>query len=78
MVYSQIVKYDPEKRISLTELKKLLNPLLSKKCLGTSLGGSNGKKRKAERTSSVQAVIRRINNKTIRKTKPEDKVKPQQ
>jgi len=51
----------------LSDLKKLLTPLLNKKCLGTSLGGSNGK-RKAERTSSVQAVIRRINK--TKKPKP--------
>jgi len=63
MIYSQMVKYDPEKRISLIDTKKMLFPLLTKKCLGTSLGGSNGKQ-KTVRTSSVNAAIRRINPKS--------------
>jgi len=57
-----MVKYDPEKRISLTDIKKMLSPLLTKKCLGTSLGGSNGKQ-KTVRTTSLNAAIRRINPK---------------
>jgi hypothetical protein len=62
MVYAQMVKYEPEKRISTLELKKMLVPLLTKKSLGNSLGGSNGKT-KTERTSSVDAIIRSIHNK---------------
>jgi len=59
MVYAHMVKYEPEKRISSLELKKILVPLLTKKSLGNSLGGSNGKT-KTERTSSVNAIIRNI------------------
>jgi len=67
MIYSQMVKYDPERRIHTTDLKKILATLLTKRCLGNSLGGS-GKKRKAERTTSVNAVIRRLNGKSKKRT----------
>jgi len=67
ILYSQMVKYDPDRRISTSELKKILATLVSKRCLGNSLGGS-GKKRKAERTTSVNAVIRRINGKSKKRT----------
>jgi len=63
MIYSQMVKYNPDRRISTSDLKKILATLLTKRCLGNSLGGS-GKKRKAERATSVNAVIRRINGKS--------------
>jgi len=54
-----MMKYDPEKRISLTELKTILSTLITKRCIGNSLGVSGGKRR-AQRSLSVQAVIRRI------------------
>jgi serine/threonine protein kinase len=60
MLYCQMVKYKPEKRISIMDLKKILEPLLMKNCLGLSLGG-NGHKKNAQRTSSVDAVIRTYN-----------------
>jgi len=60
ILYCQMVKYKPEKRISITNLKKILEPLLMKNCLGLSLGGDCHKKN-AQRTSSVDAVIRTFN-----------------
>jgi serine/threonine protein kinase len=60
MLYNQMVKYKPEKRISLSDLKKILVPLLGKKCLGLSLGG-DCKKKNAKRTFSVNAVIMTFN-----------------
>jgi len=61
MLYNQMVKYNPEKRISMNELKKILAPLLMKNCLGLSLGVSSSHKKNAQRTSSVDAVIRTLN-----------------
>jgi len=59
MLYSRMVKYDPDKRISLTEEKKILSTLITKRCIGNSLGVSGGK-RKPQRSSSVQTALRRI------------------
>jgi len=59
ILYSRMVKYDPDKRITLTEVKTILSTLITKRCIGNSLEVSGGNRR-AVRSASVQAVIRRI------------------
>jgi len=59
MLYSRMMKYDPDRRISLTQLKTILSTLITKRCISNSLGGSGGK-RGTQRSLSVQTVIRRI------------------
>jgi len=56
-LYNQMVKYKPEKRITISELKKILVPMLMKNCLGLSLG--QDQKKVAQRTSSGDAVFRK-------------------
>jgi protein serine kinase H len=65
-LYSQMVAYDPNKRISSGELKKILSKNTQKKCIGNSLR-SSGEKKKAKRSSSVQGVIISIHNKKTKK-----------
>jgi len=62
-VYAQMVAYDPDRRISTLDLKKILSKISKKKHgIGNSLSES-GEKRKACRTSSVQGVIISIHKK---------------
>jgi serine/threonine protein kinase len=69
MIYSQMVSYYPQRRITAFELKQKLSTTFQKKCIGNSLG-EGSQIRKAQRSTSVQAVVRRvINNKKTKKIK---------
>jgi len=62
-VYAQMVAYDPDRRISTGDLKKILSKISKKKHgIGNSLSES-GEKRTTCRTSSVQGVIISIHKK---------------
>jgi len=63
MIYSRMVHYDPQRRITADGLKQKLSATIQKKCIGNSLGES-GVLRTTQRSSSVQSVVRKIQKKT--------------
>jgi len=63
MVYSRMVHYDPARRITAFGLKQKLSATIQKKCIGNSLGES-GVQRITQRSTSVQAVVRKIHKRT--------------
>lgn len=65
ILYSQTIKYEPERRITIQELKTILS---AKKSLIASLSGTIADKPKRIRSSSVQSAI-------IRKAKPKRNAK---
>jgi len=67
MIYSQMVSYDSRRRINAGELKHKLSTTIQKKCIGNSLG-EGSEKRKAQRSTSVQAVVKRVINKKTKKS----------
>jgi serine/threonine protein kinase len=68
MIYSQMVSYDSQRRINSGNLKQKLSRTIQKKCIGNSLGDGS-EKRKAQRSSSVHAVVKRVINQKTKKIK---------